>query len=54
MCEFNEENVTGIASVDAEHKRLFEIADEAYFRARQADWNVANQHRGELIYAAKI
>ena len=30
MYEFKEEYVTGIASVDAEHKRLFEIADEAY------------------------
>jgi thymidine kinase len=27
MYEFKEEYVTGIASVDAEHKRLFEIAD---------------------------
>ena len=30
MYEFKEEYVTGIASVDTEHKRLFEIADEAY------------------------
>lgn len=30
MYEFKEEYVTGIASVDAEHKRLFEIANEAY------------------------
>ena len=30
MYEFKEEYVTGIESVDAEHKRLFEIADEAY------------------------
>ncbi len=30
MYEFKEEYVTGIASVDAEHKRLFEIAGEAY------------------------
>ena len=30
MYEFKDEYVTGIASVDAEHKRLFEIADEAY------------------------
>ena len=30
MYEFKEEYVTGIASVDAEHKHLFEIADEAY------------------------
>ena len=27
MYEFREEYVTGIASVDAEHRRLFEIAD---------------------------
>ncbi|MBQ8040881.1 MAG: hemerythrin domain-containing protein, partial [Lachnospiraceae bacterium] len=30
MYEFKDEYVTGIESVDAEHKRLFEIADEAY------------------------
>ena len=30
MYEFKQEYVTGIASVDEEHKRLFEIADEAY------------------------
>ena len=30
MYEFKEEYVTGIESVDAEHRRLFEIADEAY------------------------
>ena len=30
MYELKEEYVTGIASVDTEHKRLFEIADEAY------------------------
>lgn len=30
MYEFKNEYVTGIASVDEEHKRLFEIADEAY------------------------
>ena len=30
MYEFKEEYVTGIATVDAEHRRLFEIADEAY------------------------
>ena len=30
MYEFKEEYVTGITTVDAEHKRLFEIADEAY------------------------
>ncbi len=30
MYEFKEKYVTGIASVDTEHKRLFEIADEAY------------------------
>lgn len=30
MYEFKDEYVTGIASVDEEHKRLFEIADEAY------------------------
>ena len=30
MYDFKEEYVTGIESVDAEHKRLFEIADEAY------------------------
>ncbi|MBO5191218.1 MAG: hemerythrin family protein [Bacteroides sp.] len=30
MYKFKEEYVTGIASVDTEHKRLFEIADEAY------------------------
>lgn len=30
MYDFKEEYITGIAAVDAEHKRLFEIADEAY------------------------
>ena len=30
MYEFKEEYITGIASVDTEHRRLFEIADEAY------------------------
>ena len=30
MYEFKDEYVTGIESVDAEHRRLFEIADEAY------------------------
>lgn len=30
MYEFKEEYVTGIAQVDDEHKRLFEIADETY------------------------
>lgn len=30
MYEFKNEYVTGIASVDEEHKHLFEIADEAY------------------------
>ena len=30
MYEFKEEYVTGIDSIDDEHKRLFEIADETY------------------------
>lgn len=30
MYEFKEEYVTGIAQVDEEHRRLFEIADETY------------------------
>jgi len=30
MYEFMDEYVTGIESIDAEHKRLFEIADETY------------------------
>lgn len=30
MYEFLDEYVTGIESIDAEHKRLFEIADETY------------------------
>ena len=30
MYEFKAEYVTGIESVDEEHRRLFEIADEAY------------------------
>ena len=35
MYEFKEEYVTGIASVDTEHKRLFEIADEAYQHTKE-------------------
>jgi len=35
MYEFKEEYVTGIASVDTEHKRLFEIADEAYHLTKE-------------------
>ena len=30
MYEFKENYITGITSIDEEHKRLFEIADEAY------------------------
>ena len=30
MYEFKEEYVTGVDSIDDEHKRLFEIADETY------------------------
>mgnify|MGYP003485624235 CR=1 FL=1 len=35
MYEFKEEYVTGIESVDAEHRRLFEIADEAYVLSKE-------------------
>ena len=35
MYEFKEEFVTGIESVDAEHRRLFEIADEAYMLSKE-------------------
>ena len=30
MYEFKDEYLTGVESVDAEHRRLFEIAEEAY------------------------
>lgn len=30
MYEFKDEYLTGVESVDSEHRRLFEIADEAY------------------------
>ena len=35
MYEFKEEFITGIESVDAEHRRLFEIADEAYVLSKE-------------------
>lgn len=35
MYEFKSEYVTGIASIDDEHKRLFEIADETYRLSRE-------------------
>ena len=35
MYEFKEEYVTGIESVDGEHRRLFEIADEAYVLSKE-------------------
>lgn len=35
MYEFKEEFITGIESVDAEHRRLFEIADEAYTLSKE-------------------
>ena len=34
MYEFKEEYITGVESVDAEHRRLFEIADEAYMLSK--------------------
>lgn len=35
MYEFKEEFITGVESVDAEHRRLFEIADEAYTLSKE-------------------
>lgn len=35
MYEFKEEYLTGVEAVDAEHRRLFEIADEAYMLSRE-------------------
>ena len=35
MYEFKEEFITGVESVDAEHRRLFEIADEAYVLSKE-------------------
>lgn len=35
MYEFKDEYVTGIELVDAEHRRLFEIADEAYVLSKE-------------------
>lgn len=35
MYEFKDEFITGVESVDAEHRRLFEIADEAYTLSKE-------------------
>ena len=35
MYEFKEEYVTGIEEIDAEHKKLFEIADETYYLSKE-------------------
>ena len=35
MYEFKDEFITGVESVDAEHRRLFEIADEAYMLSKE-------------------
>lgn len=35
MYEFKDEYLTGVETVDAEHRRLFEIADEAYMLSKE-------------------
>ena len=35
MYEFKEEYVTGVEQIDAEHKKLFEIADETYYLSKE-------------------